>query len=89
VVEEGGGKNKVAQLVNPTTNAAANQAANPTVNVAATLPAMPKTTPPIRLVPNSRMLPLMQGRTLELNFHQYRPTTLNAVSVDEYKMKWR
>jgi hypothetical protein len=89
VAEEGGGKNKVVELVNPTANVAANQAANPAINAAATLPAMPKTTPPIRLAPNNRMQPPMQGRTLELNFHQYKPTMLKAVSVDEYEMKWR
>jgi hypothetical protein len=50
---------------------------------------MPKTTPPMRLALNSRMLPPTQGRTLELNLHQYKPTTLRAVNIDAYEMKWR
>jgi hypothetical protein len=40
------------------------------------------------LEPNKMLLPT-QGRTLELNLHQYKPTTLKAVHVDMYETKWK
>jgi hypothetical protein len=50
---------------------------------------MHKTTPPMLLMPNSKMLPTTQDRTQELNLQQYKPTTLRAVNVIAYETKWR
>jgi hypothetical protein len=38
------------------------------------------------LAPN-KMLPPIQDKMLELNLHQYKQTTLKAVSVDVYETK--
>jgi hypothetical protein len=40
------------------------------------------------LEPNKTLLP-MQGRMLELNLHQYKPTTPKVVNVDMYETKWK
>jgi hypothetical protein len=38
--------------------------------------------------PIKTLLP-MQGRTLKLNLHLYKPTTSKAVNADVYEMKWK
>jgi hypothetical protein len=88
VAEEGRGGNEVVQSVNLAANAAANVAANlqppPPLTPQATSPTMQL----MLLVPH-KTLPPMQDKTLELNLHQYKPTTPKADNVDAYETKWK
>jgi hypothetical protein len=74
------------QPVNLAANVATNIAANlqppPPLTPQATLPTMRL----MLLVPH-KTLPPMQDKTLELNLHQYKPTTPKAVDV--YETKWK
>jgi hypothetical protein len=40
------------------------------------------------LAPNKMPLP-MQGRTLELNLHQHKPTSPRVVNINIYETKWK
>jgi hypothetical protein len=52
---------------------------------------MPQATSPttqlILLAPSK--MPPTQDRTLELNLHEHKPTTLKEVSVDAYETRWK